>query len=297
MLRTIQLSGLILLTFIVFACSSVQHLDDLSAAAITADESGNSQEAFEAYEKLITAQRESGVEPDGTIYMRAGKLAHELGYLPKAIEYLELARHTPEADENTFYTLALVYRHVDNLSREITNLERYVERYPDGAEIEAVRVRLFETLVESMNHDQAFSLWDDLPAKRHQEESLLTGYFQVNQALGFNDVLTDIAEELLEINPDNMTALDWLAKKHFRMADTRYREEMLAYERNRTHRQYAILLRALDVINTDLHIALDYFKRLYAQEQRSEYASFLANIYERFQNEERARYYRQRATN
>lgn len=296
-MRLTRIPLIIILIFTINGCSTVQHIDELSSAALAADELGDRHEALLAYEELIKAQQERGMETEGSIYNRAGILAFELGHTSMAVEYLELARHTDDATPETFFTLALAYKKVDNLSREITNLERYLERYPRGDDAVHARVRLFETLVESMNWDQAHSLWSELPGSRYQEEDLLTGYFMVNRALGFNDKLTEIAEHLLGLNAENITALDWLAKKHFRMADSRYREEMAVYEQNRTHRQYAILLRALEVINTDLHIALDYFKRLYALEQRSEYASYLANIYERFQDDERARYYRQKVTN
>ncbi len=286
----------VLFTLLFFvSCSSLRSLDELSKTADTAYEAGKQEEALEAYGRLIKAHRDQGREPEGMIYQRAGLLAFALNETAKAIEYLELARHSPAADEKTYSTLAKAYREIDNLSREITMLEKYVEDYPLGPEYKDMQRRYFETLVESLNYQQAYTLWPQLIADPESDEALLTAYMQTLQALGHERQATLKAEEILKVNINNIKALDWLAKRHFRQADNLYRREMQAYEQNRTQRQYARLLEALEVVNTDLRIALDYFKRLYTQDPRGEYASYMANIYERFQDDDNARYYRRRA--
>lgn len=286
----------VLLTLIFFtSCSSLRSLDELSESAETAYEAGNQEEAFEAYNRLIAAYRNQNREPDGEIYQRAGLIAFELNETAKAIEYLELARHSHAVDDKTYLTLAKAYREIDNLSREITMLEQYVEGYSHGPDFKDMQRRYFLTLAESLNYQQAYALWPQLAGEAGSDETLLTAYLQTLQALGHERQATLKAEEILSLNRNNIKALDWLAKRHFRQADDLYRREMQAYEQNRTRRQYAQLLESLEVINTDLRIALDYFKRLYAQDPRSEYASYMANIYERFQDDENARYYRRRA--
>lgn len=292
----ILLSLAVFLIFSMFyACSPLRQLSDLSQEADAAWETDNYAEAYALYGKLIDAHRSRDKAIDGEIFNRAGISAFEVGETQQALDYLEFARHTEAADDRTFASLAKAYREIDNLSREITNLERYLEHYPDGTEADAFRERLFETLVESMNWQQALDLWQQLPGEPYQDEHLLTLYLQLNRQLDNTAKAVDSAEQLLDLNRNNREALDFLARKHFQEATSRHNREMRAYEENRTHRQYAQLLDALEIINTDLRIALNYFKKLYEQDPRPEYAGFMANIYERFQDEENARYYRRLA--
>lgn len=278
-----------------YACSPLRQFSDLSQEAEAAYHAGNYVEAYDLYRQLIEAHQSRNQSIDGETYNRAGVSAFEAGETQLALEYLEFARHTEAADDRTFASLAKAYREIDNLSREITNLERYIERFPGGVEADAFRVRLFETLVESMNFQQAMDLWEELPGDPYQDEQLLTLYLQLNRQVENAVKAAELAEKLLDINRNNQEALDFLARKHFQEATSRHNREMRAYEENRTHRQYAQLLEALEIINTDLRIALNYFKRLYDQDPRPEYAGFIASIYERFQDEENARYYRRRS--
>lgn len=291
---TFFLISVILLSFIT-ACSSLRQVSELSERADQAYAAGNFEEAYELYIKVIDASASRDQLSDGHVYNRAGVLAYKLGDTAKSLEYLELARHTPAADADTYHTLAMAYRDIDNLSREISNLERYIEHFPGGDDINPIKERLFETYVESFNWQLAQDLWDDLPGDPYRDEGLLEGYLKVQKALDNDEKATDVAEKLLELNNGNIPALDHLARKHFNEAVSRHNREMRAYEQNRTHRQYAILLEAFEVINTDFRIALDYFQRLYQHDPRPEYAGYLANIYERFQDEDKARYYRRRA--
>lgn len=297
LMKNTVISICVLFVFILSACPSLRHLDELSRIAEEAYEADDKSEALSAYERLIAAQRELDKAVDGEVYRRAGLLAWDLGETGKAIEYLEFARHSSVVDAKTYAALAKAYREIDNLSREITMLENYVEKYPDDDEYKIMQHRLFETLVESLNFQQAYELWPELTEYPEKDENLMTGYLLVLRALELETKATDLAVDILKINKNNEEALDWLAKRHFREAEERYQKEMQAYEQNRTHRQYAQLLEALEIVNTDLRIALDYFKRLWKLSPDSEYASYLANIYERFQDDERARYYRQRVTN
>ncbi len=295
MKRTYHFIILVTTIIIVNGCASIGHMAKLSEEADQAFKAGDYERALTVYQELIDAERSQDRSVEGIFYQRAGIAAYETGNTDRAIEYMEYARHTDAADANTFSILAKSYREIDNLSREITNLERYVEMFPDGEAFDDMQRRLFQTLVESLNWQQAYDLWPLLAGNPYQDEDLLASYVKVNQALDKEDKAAEMAEKVLDLNIYNKIALDLLGRRHFHEAVNRYNREMQAYEANRTHRQYAQLLEALEVINTDLRIALNYFMRLYEQDPRPEYAGFLANIYERFQDEERARYYRRRA--
>lgn len=284
-----------LLLMVVHSCSLLLHSPAVVQDADAAFEAGEYEEALRLYGQYIDAQKSRNRDVNGAVLNRAGVSAFELGQTQAAIDYLELARHTPESDALTYATLAKAYRTVDNLSREISNLERYLEAYPGHEEADVLRKRLFIALVESRNWHQAADLWLEFPGEKYKDEALMTGFLKVNRALENTGKASDLADMLLDLNPRNTEALDYLGRKHFDEAISRYNREMRAYEQNRTHRQYAKLLEAFEIMNTDFRIALNYFLRLYEQDPRPEYASFLANIYERFQDEERARYFRSRA--
>ncbi len=278
-----------------FACTSGRQLTQINDQAREAYAAGEYQQALERYEQLIQAARENSEPVGGEVYNKAGLSAWALDNTSKALEYLEAARHTEAANAQTFAALAKGYRQVDNLSREITNLERYLEKYPEGEEREAFKQRLFMTYVESMNYDQALALWPTLdPAAREQEE-LLEGYFLVHKNLGNDTQVTEIAQELLKKNKNNVNALEWLAELYYWRAENRYQAENKAYEKNRTRRQYAKLLKAYEVLNTDFRISLNYFLRLYELDPQPSVARYIGNIYLRFQEKEKADYYHRKA--
>lgn len=285
----------IILLSAINACSPLRQVSEPSLEADQAYAAGDFAKAYELYVGVIETTPSRDQLSDGHVYNRAGILAYKLGDTGKSLEYLELARHTPAADADTYITLAKAYRKIDNLSREITNLERYIEHFPNGSDVDYALNQLFKTYVESLNWQLAMNLWSDLPGDPYMNEDLVESYLIMHKALDNDEKATDIAEKLLDLNANNIYALDHLARKHFNEAVSRHNREMRAYEQNRTNRQYAQLLEAFEIINTDFRIALDYFQRLYRQDPRPEYAGFLANIYERFQDDENARYYRQRA--
>lgn len=252
--------------------------------------------ALDAYEKYIASQQERDRQVKDLVYYRAGLSAHALGDAPAAIRYLDRARHSTLADADLYAALASAFREVDNLSREITTLSHYVAHFPDGPHWTALQDRLFVTLVESRNDEEALALWPEVAGRAEKDTGLLTHYFLLKREMGDAAGATETARILLDRDPRHVQALDWLARKHFRDADERYRRANEAYERNRTHRQYAQLLEEYEIMNTDLRIALNHFLRLYDLAPSATYARFLAQIYERFQDEENANYYRRRSS-
>jgi tetratricopeptide (TPR) repeat protein len=264
---------------------------DEEKTAREAFSAGDYELALEEYEFLIETRRNNAQEVEGELFQCAGLAAYNLGLTDRALDHLERARHTDAVNDQTYAALARSYRQIDNLSREITHLENYLINYPEGGQAEELRIRYFETLVESRNWQQAYDLWPDLREEARADYDFLNHYFRVNLALGHENTVDVLAENLLAMNKDHTEALDRLARRYFHRAETRYQQEMDAYNRNRTHLQYAQLLAAFEELNRDFRTALNYFLKLYEQNPTREYASFLHNIYSRFENDERARYY------
>ena len=123
-------------------------------------------------------------------------------------------------------------------------------------------------------------------------EKYLNNYFQIERKLE-NDALTDsIAEVILEVNPDHVKALEWLGDKYYQEAESLYQREMKKYENNKTHMQHFHLVQELKNVTADFKKSLTYFKRLWDIEQNPRYASYMANIYTRFEDPEKAKYYK-----
>jgi hypothetical protein len=287
----------IILILIIFAasCSAPRQFTDISKDASKAYLAEDYQSALQLYEEFIAQHSDDVLRIPDSIYRGAGLTAYHLGQSEKSLNYLNLIRHTDAADAKVHYALALLNREIDNLSREITALEMYLETEPEGDQVKDMKERLFVTYVESRNYDKASEIWNEIESHARQKESLLNNYFQVQQAFENENMLDNIAEDLLLLNPDNTDALFHLAKKYFWQAENRYQSEMEAYEKNRTHRQYAQLLRAFEILNADFHKSLNYFLHLYEIDPKPSYARFIGNIYLRFDDKSKARYYHGRA--
>jgi len=117
-------------------------------------------------------------------------------------------------------------------------------------------------------------------------------FFDMNKKLENEEVVDSVSSELLEINPDHTGALEWEAMKYYWKAENRYQREMEKYNNNKTRSQYRILLDELDKVTADFKVALSYFEKLWEQNPGEKYAPYMANIYARFNDKEKADYYR-----
>jgi len=174
---------------------------------------------------------------------------------------------------------------------KIEALEAYVEKFPAGAEIDQMKNRLFETYVESENWDLAYDLWPEIEAQVKMEINYLEDYYYVNKALDNAELVGQLAGQLLDMNDENVAGLEFMAKKYYNIAENRYQVEMAKYEKNKTRKQYAKLLEALDETTADFKISLGYFESLYSLNPSPVYANYMGNIYVRFNDQEKADYY------
>jgi hypothetical protein len=290
-MKTFRFSILILFSICIFSCTVNKQLKQLNLEAQAAYQTNDFNAAIIAYDEIIRIKTESNREVEGNIYQNAGLAAWEEKQTSKTIDYLEKAKQTSSATAKTYTTLAKAYLEIDNLSREINNLEDYLEKYPDGEELTQVKAQLFLAYAKSANWEKAEMLWHLLDSKYHSEVKMLSGYMKVNGGLGKEDKMNKLANQLLKMDRNNTDALETLALYYYRTAEERYQNEMKAYESNRTNRQYKQLLDALEEINANFRTSRDYFERLYKLNPDSRFASYLGNIYTRFDNKKQADYY------
>ncbi|MFP4447711.1 MAG: hypothetical protein ACLFPH_03190 [Bacteroidales bacterium] len=261
----------------------------------TAYDSGAYDTTLSALGKVIEKRESQNKKAEPEIYFKAGMAAHKLGKTDTALEYLEKAERLEFSSPELYASQAKIYKKIDNLSKEISALEEYYEKYPEGEEIDDVKVRLFETYVESENWKLAVDLWSDLKEEDRDNLDLLTGYLIANENLENDELCDKLARQILEKDSNNIPALEWLAKKHFWDAEDTYIREMKAYEKNKTRKQYKKLMSEWDGIWENFRKSRDYFLKLYKLDPKPEYAEYLGNVYTRLDDEQKAEYYYQKA--
>jgi len=281
----------LILLLILAGCAASNQNKQLSNDAKSAMASGDYQKALANYENIIAINKANNKETDGAVFNNAGLAAWGLQQTEKSIDYLETAKKLSSTTEETFSTIAKAYRKIDNLSKEISNLEEYIQRHPQGREISPVRAQLFDAYVRSENWEQGEQLWPALDSAAHNNTLYLTGYLRIKRKLEKVDERDNLAKQILKMDKNNIEALETLAEKHYYIADDTYVREMKAYEKNKTMKQYNQVTEAIKRVNQDYKTARDYFERLYKLNPNPRYANFLGNIYTRFENKEKANYY------
>lgn len=283
------------LAVLLTGCTGGKYLE-MTRSGEQAYREGNYQAALETSESIIAEVEGRAKSASGDVYTLAGVAAWKLGDYDKSLDYLQKAEGQGYASEHMYLGLARNYKHIDNLSKEISSLENYLTKYPDGMKIAEVRTRLFHTCVESEDFELAGQLWEQMDSTSREDVEILETYLALN-AMQDNTTLCDsIVSVILKKDRNNEAALSWSAEFYFWRAENEYQSQMKAYRNNRTHKQYAILLKAFKQVNADFKRSLDGFLKLYRLYPDPEYADYLAKIYTRLEDEEKAGYYRSRAS-
>jgi tetratricopeptide (TPR) repeat protein len=283
---------LLVLFWLISGCSASLKTTSLIDQSNAAYETGNYTEALSGYEKLIAIWDSENPRNQNPYLDRAGHAAFWLSEYEKAINYFTESTHYKTASLETYTHLIEYHRERGNFSREMMALEGLVENYPDASATKKLRSRLFEMAVESGQWQLAEEQWDHITDA--SDLALMEKYFEVNRRLENRQLTDSLANVILTRDKDNLPALEWEAKKFFDRAEERYNTEMEAYERNKTRRQYARLVDELELAGKDFRKARDIYERLYRLNPEKRYAMQLFNIYSRFEDHEKAAFYRAR---
>lgn len=291
-LKSILFKSIFLTAVILTSCSTQKKVVNYDQIADAAYASGDYSTALENYEILLKSWNEQYIQEENPYYDKAGNAALLLQYYDKAAVYLAYSMYNGTASPETYTRLIVYYREIDNFSKEMMTIEGLMEAYPDSEEAKAEHSRLFEMFAETDRWEEAAEEWTKIAGKKSTRQLEL--YFDVNRGLGYTEICDSLSVVLLEIDDKNAVALEWEALKYYNRAEERYQSEMTAYEQNKTNRQYLKLLDALETVNADFRRARDIFEELYTQSNEKRFATYLYNIYNRFQDEKKAAYYRER---
>jgi tetratricopeptide (TPR) repeat protein len=286
------IGGTILLIFA--ACSGSRYLEK-TARGEKAFRAGDFGTALAVCEEIIGDMGKKGKQSTCNIYSMAGISAFELGEYPRSLDHLLKAQQVGCTDGPMYLYLARNYQHIDNLSKEISALEAYLEKFPQGSDAADARNRLLQTCIESEDFELAGILWMEMDSASREDVGNLETCLQLNR-MQENDRLCDsLAAIILVKDPDSEPALKWFGEYYFWKAENSYQYQMKAYEENHTRKQYAILLEAFKQVSIDFRKSRDYFLKLYKINPDPGYAAYLGNIYTRLEDDEKAGYYRKRA--
>jgi tetratricopeptide (TPR) repeat protein len=278
----------IILLVIITSCGAPKVLlvsDKQTAETATAE--GNYAAAVQAWEQYFQKTPIENVM--GIDFASAAKVAYKNGNSEQALSWFNEARYKNYSDLEMYNMLAEMARKQSNISKELTALEFIISNYPAQANV--VNARLFEIYSEIKEPDKALIAWNNMAQNTKSEESNLIRYFNLKKSLNDTVVCDSVSEKLLEINPNQVDALEWNASKYYWKGENRYQNAMEEYNKNKTNKQYRILLKELETSTTDFKKALTYLEKLWNIEPGKKYASYFANIYARFGDEEKAKSY------
>ena len=258
------------------------------AVAEKATAEGNYAQAVEAWKQYFSVQPIS--EISGNDYAEAAQTAFKINDENLAISWFDQARFKNFADAEMYATLGKIYLSQQNISKELSALEFYASNFTEN--INEVNNRLFEIYFEIKLFDEAIVVWDKMDANVKNEISNLKTYFKINMEKKNNEVCDSLSLVILEKEPANVDALEWNGNKYYWLGENRYEREMDKYNKNKTNKQYKILLTELDMATADFKRALPFFEKLWKIEPGEKYASYFANIYARFGDETKVNYYK-----
>lgn len=284
----------IILLFPVFlmACSSATNLTKLTEDGYASYRTGDYVTALLAWDQVIANYETKGDPLQCPLYGDAGQAALNLNDETKGIDYLEKDTYTPFVSAETYSTLGYYYQSIDNLSKELDALDALYTDFPEERVKFHTTQRLFDAASRSENWELVLDLWPQLSDLHRSQQSYLSSYLEMALALE-NDTISDtISNEILKLDPDDIMALGYEARKYYNRAENRYQAEMSAYEKNKTNAQYKKLLKALDEVTADFKTSRKYFLKLYELQPDPNYATYLSNIFARLDDKKKAEYYK-----
>jgi tetratricopeptide (TPR) repeat protein len=253
-----------------------------------ASSEGDYTQAVEAWKQYFSEQAIS--ETDGADYSTAAQAAFKIGDNTQSISWFDQARYKNFADAEMYSTLAKIYNSQQNISKELSALEYYRDHFTK--KLNEVNSRLYEIYFEIKMYDKAQEAWLKMNENSKNEPSHLNSFFRLNKSLENNSVCDSLATVILEKEPLNVDALEWNGNKYYWQGENLYQREMEKYNKNKTNKQYKILLSELELATADFKKALPYFEKLWEIEPGEKYASYFANIYARFGDESKVGYYK-----
>lgn len=248
---------------------------------------GNYTQAAEAWKQYFSQTPVEQVA--GADFASAAQTAFKSGDLTQSVIWFDQARYKNFADAPMYLTLAEIYRTQKNISKELTALEFIDTNFPDQKPL--ISERLFMIYNEIKEPDKALNSWKQMGEGQKSNLTNLNAYFGLMKNLKDTVQCDEVSMKILEKDPENVPALEWNAFKYYWLGEKRFQREMEIYNRNKTNKQYKILLAELDKSTADFKTSLTYLEKLWKIDPGKTYASYFAVIYARFGDEAKSQSY------
>jgi tetratricopeptide (TPR) repeat protein len=281
----------VLIALVIASCKTTVNLTQYRESAETAEAAGDYLIATEAW-RAYFAQFPADNEPEDSVYAHAARTAYRANKINQALEWFEKAMQKGYDESWMYQTLAEIHKFQGNISKELTALEEYSERV-DKADPEAYS-RLFSIYYTTDQSEKAMEAWEKMPDTEKRTEQNLERYFSLNKQLDNEAKIDSVSLALLKVAPEHVGALEWQAQKKYEQAEARYQREMKQYKARPTTGNYQTLLRGLKAASDIFRQSLQYFEKLWEvnPEERDQYAVYMNNIHIRFNDKDRADFYR-----
>lgn len=278
---------LINVMILIFGCSAPKMLVSEKAnaeKATTAGDFAKAQQAWNLYFTQTPVENVTGVD-----FANAAQTAFKNGDVNQSVSWFDQARYKNYADAEMYLTLAEIFNTQKNISKELWALEYVNENFREKQA--TINNRLFDIYYEIKMPEKALSVWTGMDEDSKSELQKLEKYFRLKKELKDTLICDSVSRVILEKDAKNLEALEWNAIKYYWLGENHYLQEMEFYNKNKTTRQYKILLKELDVATADMKKSLAYFETLWEIEPGEKYASYFANIYARFGDEKKVKFY------
>ncbi|MFB6340175.1 tetratricopeptide repeat protein [Saccharicrinis sp. FJH62] len=283
---------LLIVVFLLSSCGTPKQITELNTEAYKLAAESNTQGALQKTEDIIAFYESKHKVASDSTYAFAGELALKSGNNDKALTYLNKAIENGNSRPETYYNITQAYKRSNNLSFEISSLEKFLEKFPDSELKISAQKELMTAYIESENWTKAEILWKNIDDTQKSDTGLLEDYVILQNNLENSEEAYNYAIKLFAADQKNSTALFTLGSHYYNKAENLYNTEMAAYEKHKTRRQYAYLVDQLKIATKDYQAAKKYFEKLYKLNPQKEYAGYLANINARLNNKKQADYYR-----
>ncbi len=284
---------ILIILLIAFAgCGTPKVITSYRTIAEQAVAEGNYEAATENWRLFFEKEQMEEDEINPAYYSEAGKMAFRAHQADLAIKWFDQATNLNYSEPGMYLDMAEIYKQKNNLTKELEALKYYRAHYQDQPDIAGVNTRLFGIYASINQREKAIELWPEMSLENKQDENHLNAYFSMQKQLDNESEADSAAQALVAINPKHVEALKWLGTKYYHQAEDRYQREMKAYQKNKTHMQHLKLTQELKKVTAEFQQAAKYFKALWEIDQDPKYATYLVNIYTRFEDSKTADYYR-----
>lgn len=264
------------ISVLLVACNPLAKLPTIQTDAETAFNNNNYQKAYTLYHQYIDLAKSNNAEVSDDIYL---KVAQSAGQIDKIDEASQLYSSLIEKDD--YQNLITEYANLLQKNNKVTEeIKLWESTESDDATIQKQQnERLLELYSSTESYDSFISTYANKGDMPTTKETTMA-YVNALDKTGNTIEAAKECNSLVRANPDYVDALEWKGKYYYEKAETRYKAEMAAYNKNKNATTYAYLKRDLKKISGDFRISRDTFEKLHQlQPEEQSHIRYLKNCY------------------